>query len=80
TARGPDTGGRVDAGEHGHPERKRLAGARAGTPAEVDPAESHGDGLGLDGERGVEPGGGETGIDFGGNTERREPGGGVNFV
>jgi len=61
-ARGAHAGGSIDAGEHRHPERERLARAGAGAAAEVDAGESDGNRLGLDGKGCGESGGGEPGI------------------
>ena len=68
-ARGAGRGRRVDSGQHRHAERQRLARPGAGPAAQVDARQSHGNRLGLDGERSREAGGGEPGIHTGGHTE-----------
>ena len=70
----------VQTGEQRDTEGERLAGAGAGTAAHVLALEGDRDCLGLDGERGGEPGGVEAAVDQLGHAELDETGGNVGGV
>ena len=67
-----------DARQHGHAEGERLAGAGLGAAAHVVTLQRHRNGFDLNGERIGEAARGQTGVDFGRNSETSESGGGLD--